>query len=99
MPTIRRTGEYVSWKQFFQRWKKGMEEVTPLQQAQVNQLGYITVLIGIIWGIIFSIRVGQWWLVVVLIGSLIVSSTATLGNWQRKNTLKKIDKLMEDENE
>ena len=97
MPTIKRTGEQVTWKQFFQRWKKGMEEVTPLQQAQVNQLGYITVLIGIIWGIIFSIKVSQWWLVVVLIGSLIVSSTATLGNWQKKNTLKKIDELMKND--
>jgi len=91
---IRRTGEVVTIKQFFQRWKQGMQEVTPLQQCQVNQLGFITIFIGVIWGIIFSIYLKQWWLSIILIGSLIVSSTSFLANWQKKNILKKIDKEM-----
>ena len=98
MPTIKRTGEKVTWKEFYQRWKKGMEEVTPLQQTQVNQIGFITVFIGIIWGIIFSIRLKQWWLSIILTGSLIVSSTSFLANWQKKTILKRIDKLMKQEN-
>lgn len=97
---IKRTGERVTLKEAYKRFKKGAEEVTPLQQCIINQLGYITVLIGIIWGIIFSFRLKQWWLVVVLCGSLIVSGTATLSNWQKKNTLKKIEDIMkQDENE
>ena len=99
MITIRRTGEKVTIKEFWNRWKQGMSEITPLQQCQVNQLGYITVLIGVIWGIIFSFRLSQWWLVVVLSGSLIVSSTAFLSNWQKKEILKKINKEINEQDE
>ena len=90
--TIRRTGEKVTIKEFFHRWRQGMQEVTPLQQCQVNQLGFITIFIGVIWGIIYSIILKQWWLSIILIGSLIVSSTSFLANWQKKNILKKIEK-------
>jgi hypothetical protein len=99
MPKIKRTGEKVTWKEFFKRWKQGMEEVTPLQQTQVNQLGFITIFIGVIWGIIFSIRLKQWWLSIILTGSLIISSTSFLANWQKKTILKRIDKLMKNEQE
>jgi hypothetical protein len=92
MITIRRTGEKVTLKEFWKRWKQGMNEITPLQQCQINQLGYITIFVGVIWGIIFSAKLKQWWLVIVLSGSLIVSSTAFLSNWQKKCILKKIDK-------
>jgi hypothetical protein len=94
---LRRTGEIVTLKEFFKRWKKGAEEITPLQQTQVNQIGFITIFIGVIWGIIFSIRLKQWWLSVILTGSLIISSTSFLANWQKKTILKRIDKIMNDE--
>jgi len=98
MPTIKRTGEKVTWKQFFQRWKQGIQEVTPLQQCFINQLGYITVFIGIIWGLIISIITKQYWLSIILSGSLIISSTSFLSNWQRKEQLKKIDKMIKEQN-
>ena len=94
MPTIKRTGIKVTWKEFYQRWKKGMEEVTPLQQTQVNQIGFITVFIGIIWGIILSIRLEQYWLSIILSGSMIISGTSFLANWQKKTILKRIDNII-----
>lgn len=94
MLKIKRTGEKVTWKEFFKRWKKGMEEITPLQQTLVTQIGYFTVFVGIIWGIIFSIRAKSYWLAVILIGSFIVSSTSFLGNWQKRQILLKIEKSL-----
>jgi hypothetical protein len=91
---IRRTGEKVTIKEFYKRWKQGMKDVTPYQQCLVNQIGYLTVFIGIIWGIIYSLMLKQYWLSIILIGSLIVSSTAFLANWQKKTILKKIEDTM-----
>lgn len=74
-----------------------MEQVTPYQQCLVNQFGYITIFIGVIWGIIFSLYLKQWWLSIILTGSLIVSSTSFLANWQKKTILKKIEDTMKGE--
>lgn len=93
-----RTGEKITIKEFFHRWKVGMQQVTPYQQCLVNQFGYITVFIGIIWGIIFSLYLKQWWLSIILIGSAIVSSTSFLTNWQKKCILKQIEKNLKDIN-
>lgn len=87
-----KTGEWVTWKEFFRQWKKGMQEVTPLQQKQIIQFGQIITLIGIIWGMIFSFRIGYWWMGVILIGGLIVLGVQILGNWQMKVMLKEMDK-------
>lgn len=85
------TGEKYSWKEFFKEWKKGMQEVTPLQQAVTVQLGQLISAIGVIWGIIFSIRIGYWWMGVILVGGLIVLGVQYLGNWQKKVILKQMD--------
>lgn len=89
-----KTGEKVTLREFFRQWKKGMQEVTPLQQCMTIQFGHIVTFIGIIWGVIFSIRIGYWWMAVILLGSLIVLGVQYLGNWQKKNILKQMDKLM-----
>lgn len=78
-----KTGERITFKEFFDRWKKGVENITPYQQLKINQIGYFTVFFGLIWGIIFSYKLKQWWLFVVLIGSSIVSFTSFLSNWQK----------------
>lgn len=87
------TGEKVSVKQFLSEWKKGMQEVTPLQQTIAAQWGQIISAIGVIWGIVFSIMIHYWWMAVILIGGLVVLATQMLGNWQKKMILKKIEEL------
>lgn len=93
MPTNKR-GEHYTWKEFFSQWKKGMQDVTPYQQTVVTQFGHIISAIGVIWGIIFSIRLGYYWMMVILIGGLVVLSVQYLGNWQKKALLKQIDSVM-----
>ena len=91
MPYKRSTKEHKTWRQFFKEWKSGMEKVTPLQQSVIQLWGMTISLIGIIWGIIFSIQFGYWWMMVILIGALIVVSVQFLGTWQRKTTLKRME--------
>lgn len=93
MPT-KRDGTKVSWRQFFHEWKEGMEKVTPLQQAQITQWGFLISSIGVIWGIIFSFRIGYYWMMIILIGGFIVLTVQFLGNWQKKQLLKRMDEAM-----
>lgn len=93
MPTKPRTGEKVTWKEFFRQWKQGMRDITQLQQAQVTQFGHVVSAIGVIWGIIFSFRLGYWWMAVILIGGMIVLSMQYVGNWQRKKIFEEIENI------
>lgn len=93
MPYKKRTGEYKTWKEFFKEWKLGLEKVTPLQQSIIQLWGFLISIIGIIWGIIFSFRIGYKWMCVILIGALIVAGVQMLGTWQKKQILKKIENV------
>lgn len=87
-------GKPVTTKEFIQRWKEGIKNITPIQQIQSLIVGSIIVLIGILWGLIFSIILKQWWLVIILIGSFIVSFWGLYGNWQKLLLLKKVEAQM-----
>lgn len=100
MPIHPKTKEYVTWREFFRQWKQGVQQMTPLQQTQVIQLGHLIALIGVIWGIIFSIKIGYTWMAIVLSGGLVVLAVQYLGNYQKKVILKHLDaqiKLAEEE--
>lgn len=90
------TGEKVTIKEFLRQWREGMRNVTPLQQTTATQFGQFVTLVGVIWGIIFSIRLAYWWMMVILIGGMIVLGVQMLGNWQRKVLLKQMDEIMEE---
>lgn len=93
MPTTK-SGEKITWKEFGHRWKQGIENLTPLQTAKSSLSGYFPIMIGIIWGIVFTAYLAQWWLFLVLLGSFIVSGTQFMGMYQKYLALKKIDLLM-----
>lgn len=91
MKLVNKKGEEYTVREFLNQWKKGMQEITPLQQSTITQWGYIVSAIGIIWGIIFSFRLGYWWMAVILLGGMIVLLMQFLGNWQRKILLTNIE--------
>ena len=99
MPVHPKTKERVSWKEFFRQWKDGMNRITPLQQCIIIQFGQLISLVGVIWGIVFSVIIGYYWMMVILIGALIVVGTQLLGNWQKKFILKQIDAAMKQADE
>lgn len=91
--------EWVELKEFFHQWKVGMQNISPLQQCISIQFGQVVSLIGVVWGIIFSIRLAYWWMAVILVGGVIILAVQMLGNWQKKMILKNLDKItMEVEN-
>lgn len=89
----KRTGEYLTLSDFFKQVKKGMKEMTPLQQAQSTQFGQIVSMVGVVWGIIYSIIIQSWWMATILVGGLIVLLTQMIGNWQRKSLFLEQEKL------
>lgn len=97
MPIKRKTGEYFTWREFFSQWREGMKHITPLQQVKSNQLGFLVVFAGILWGMSLSVKTRTWWLLVILSGSFIITGNSFHANWRKKKVLEKIEEEMEDE--
>lgn len=91
-----RSGEIITWKEFFKRWKKGIQSITPFQQVKTTLLGLIISVVGIIWGIGFGILLGLWWLVIILVGALFVTSMQILANYQKYRMMKKVEEMLND---
>lgn len=51
MPT-KKDGTKISWKQFFQEWKKGISLITPVQKLTNDMRSTFTMLVGYIVGIV-----------------------------------------------
>lgn len=91
-----RSGERITWKEFFKRWGKGIEGITPLQQTKSSLMGQTMVLIGIIWGLVITFFAGQGWLFLILFGSLPITAMGFLGMWQKFKALLLIEKSMKE---
>ena len=74
--------------EFFHRWGEGIQKITPLQLTFQQLIGQIIVLIGIIVGLFVTFSYKQWWLFVILVGSLIVAGTSLIGVWQKYRILR-----------
>lgn len=89
-----RTGDKISWKVFFKRWKEGINGVDIYQKINIQIFSTRIILFGILSGFIISLLQYKllWWLSLILLGSLINTyiSYSILKN--QKNT---IDKLKE----
>lgn len=89
-----KSGEKISWKEFGKRWKEGMQNVTPYQQSFIQLIGSGITIIGIIWGILFSILFKQYWLSTILTGALLVNAMQTLGIYQKYTSFKKVEDIL-----
>lgn len=77
-----------------QRFKAGVKAATPLQLAKIELSGQFLILIGILIGIYATFTSRTWWLLIILIGSLIVTSTGLFARLQRFKLLKDASKLL-----
>tara|TARA_R100000750_G_C2343403_1_gene95183 strand:+ start:12 stop:332 length:321 start_codon:yes stop_codon:yes gene_type:complete len=91
-------GNYLTTKEYLERWKKGIQSVTPLQQTKISLQGVVLVLIGVVVGIVSSFMIGIWWLVIILCGSLFLTVINLIGTLQRYYSLKEIDKQFKEMN-
>jgi len=98
-----RDGSELTIKQFFKRWGKGIEGITPLQQSKTQLFGTWIVISGIIAGIMINILTrikNQWyWITIVLMGSLIISSISMVGIYQKYKIQKRVEQTMKELNE
>lgn len=85
-------------KEFFKRWGKGIEGITPLQQTRTSLIGSLIVIIGIIWGIIVTLITRTWWMVVILVGSLIMVGMSLIGTYQKYRRFKIQEELIKQMN-
>ncbi len=87
-------GSELSFKEFMKRWKEGVEGITPLQQTKTTLWSYPLVLGGVLTGIVIMIFREEWWLVLILIGSLPMTLIGLLSTWQKFKQQNKIYKTM-----
>ena len=82
-------------KEFFKKWAEGIKAITPFQQIKVNLVGSFLVIIGVIIGLITTFLLKVWWLFIILLGSLFLTSMGLLGNIQKYYVFKKINNEIE----
>jgi hypothetical protein len=107
MPKLK-TGEQITWKEFFKRWGEGIDGITPTQKLNTQITGTTITLIGILLGLVFSV-IGYktlWWLGIILLGASINTVIQLLGLKQQKKAIVKheenceemsLDELMSDD--
>ena len=84
-------GNKLTWKQFFARWKEGINGITPIQKLQTQIIATRIQLLGIFLGLIVCILGWKtvWWLGIILLGALINTVVQYIGLVQNKSNLKK----------
>lgn len=71
-------------KEFFKRWKAGIEGITPFQQVKTQMNGTMIMLLGITCGLViclFNLK-NLWWLFIILLGGLFNTSVQLLSQYQ-----------------
>ena len=91
-------GKYLTWKEFGVRWKKGIVDMTQLQQANIIYHNTWLMLFGIAAGAFFTFyNLKQlWWLTIILIAAFFNTSVVQLGNYQKCRMLKNVEKLLDE---
>ena len=94
-------GKKISLKEFKDRFKQGVEGITPLQTLKTQILGTRIILLGLFLGLIVSIYGWKnlWWVAIILIGALINTGIQYLGLVQQKKRLEYIEKQFEEPEE
>lgn len=85
-------------EEFMKRLKDGAEAITPVQKTKAQLNGKIITLLGILIGIVATPIVkieGVWfWVLIILVGSLLVSGFDLLGTWQLYKVQKQQDAIL-----
>jgi len=98
-------GEVITWKEFFARWKQGIENLTPLQKLSnekrstfVSLIGYLVALVAVIWQI-EKIGLLSYGLILIFIGSIWSTGLKWIALRQQYNFIKELDENMGDKDD
>ena len=88
-------GNKLSWKEFFKRWKHGIDGVTVMQQTKTQIQSSYIMMLGMFFGIIVSAANYEkfWWIIIVLIGGILNLGISLLGLYQKKHQLQYFENL------
>jgi hypothetical protein len=83
-------GNELTPKEYFKRFKKGVEMITPLQQLKLSLMSLCLIIVGVCWGFYASLVNQMYWLTLILTGSFFLTTMNFLGMMQKYIALKKI---------
>ena len=65
-----KSGKKINSKEFFSRWKRGIQGITPFQQIKIQIRSTWITIIGLLCGIVISAVNLEvlWWLLLILVG-------------------------------
>ncbi len=91
-------GEKLTTKEFIERWGEGIKAVTPLQQTTTQINSTWVMIIGIIGGLIITIKEIKtlWWLTLILAAAFFNTGMSLIGLLQRRKQLKGMDETYEE---
>lgn len=86
-------GNEYTWKEFIQKWKKGIEGITPLQQVKSQINGTRLMLFGLFCGLfVLSFKIKTtWWIEIILAAGLFNTYISLIGLKQKRNVLNKFN--------
>ncbi len=91
-----RKGKKLSFKHFIKRYKDGVVNITPLQQTKTTLWSFIPIFAGVIWGIVVMAMGHKWWMVLILGGSLPITSVQFISNLQKYKAQKVASDMMKE---
>jgi len=95
---IDKKGRKLTFRQFLRRWRSGVEGITPLQQSKTSLMGIWITMTGIISGIVVNALVRMeniwWWVEIILIGSLVLTTVQFISILQKYYIHKKVEETM-----
>jgi len=86
----------IEQKPFLERWKAGIEKVTPLQRLEVTQRSNWIMLIGLFSGMIVMLwqLKNFWWIELILGASLFNQAVTMIGIQQQIKAFRKVEAMM-----
>lgn len=95
-----KSGKWITPKEFKDRFLKGVEGVTPLQQLYSQIVFTWITIVGLLCGITVSIFTFKnlWWLMIILLAGLGNTIVGLIGTYQRYWAVKNVEKLMNEFN-
>lgn len=87
--------EKITTKEFFSRWGQGIREITPAQMNWINIQGNVMVLVGILIGLYATFN-KTWWLFIILLGSLFITSMGLVGSVQKQMIINEFNKVIKE---
>lgn len=85
-------------KEFFSRWKEGMKNITPAQQAHAEMIGYLGNIVGMLFAIPFLLYKGMWYFIIFLGFTTFLQVVAYIGAKQKYEGLLKLMGPVEEDN-